>query len=165
MKRNILSIVVVISMFMFPNLVQAKAAKISEGKKVKFHYTLKVKGEVAETSYDKEPLEYTHGTSSIVPGLEKALEGLKAGDEKNVKLTPEEGYGQRDPNLFVEMPKSRLAPGVEPIRGMIIRIPTSTNQIIPAQIIEVSDDTIVANFNHPLAGHDLEFDIKVVEVK
>ncbi|MCQ2410137.1 MAG: FKBP-type peptidyl-prolyl cis-trans isomerase [Elusimicrobiaceae bacterium] len=116
---------------------------IKEGSKVKFDYTLTVEGQVADTSSGRGPLEYTHGAGHIIPGLEKELLGMKVGDKKTVKVSPEEGYGIVHEEAIRRVPK-------EAIGG--------------ADHLKVGDKEVVLDFNHPLAGKELTFDVEIKEI-
>lgn len=145
--------------------VRGEPAMISEGKTVTFHYTLTVDGQKADSSEGKDPLEYVHGQHMIVEGLESQLTGLKAGDEKTVIVAAADGYGLEDPNLLIEVPKANLGPDIDPAVGMVLQMPTEAGRPIPGIITEVKDQSIIVNFNHPLAGKELTFAIKIVDVK
>lgn len=141
------------------------AETVEAGKTVTFDYTLKVDGEVADTSEGQQPLEYVHGQGMIVPGLEEELAGMAVGEQKTVTVPAEEGYGQINPEAFIEFPKENLGAEIDPQVGMVLGVPLENGQAMPAVISEVKDETIVLNMNHPLAGKDLVFDIKIVSVK
>ena len=136
---------------------------IAKGSQVKFHFTLTVDGGELESSRSCEPLEYEHGKGRIVPGLEEALEGLTVGDKKVVTLPPDKAYGERNPKALQEVPKrvfadaDKLSPGDE-VAGQ------SGNNQLRAVVKEVKDEVLVLDFNHPLAGRTLEFDVEIVEV-
>ena len=127
---------------------------IKEGSSVKFDYTLYVEGEVADTSEGKEPLQYTHGTGMIIPGLEAQLDGLKAGDEKKVIVAPEDAYGVVNPQAIVEIPKSNLGEGLDPTVGMVLQMQTKDGQTLNGVVNEIKEEALVMNFNHPLAGKE-----------
>lgn len=145
--------------------LKAEDAVIEEGKSVKFDYTLKVEEQLVDKSEGRGPLEYVHGKNMIVKGLEKELVGLKVGDKKVVTVTPEEGYGAVDPNAIVEFPKEKLAIDQEVKVGMVLTLPTESGKKYSGVVIEVKEETFVINFNHPLAGRELVFDVEIVEVK
>ncbi len=138
---------------------------ITKGKSVAFDYTLTVDGQVIDSSSGKQPLQYVHGSGAIIPGLEKQLEGLKVGDEKSVTVAPQDGYGMLDPNGFREVPKTNLPPNVTPKAGMVLEMKSSQGQTFPAMIAEVKAESVVLNFNHPLAGKELHFLVKIVDIK
>lgn len=141
------------------------ADMIENGKTVKFHYTLTVQGEVVDSSDGKTPLEYTHGEKMIIPGLEKELAGLKPGDTKKVTVKADDGYGQIDPNAYVEFPKNNFLEGQEPQVGMVVQIPTKDGQRLAGVVSELKENTVLINFNHPLAGEELLFDVTIVSVE
>ncbi len=138
---------------------------IAKDKIVKFDYTLTVEGKVVDTSEGKEPLQYTQGQSMLIPGLEKQMEGLKAGDERTLVVAPEEAYGVVDPKLVIEVAKDNIDPALKAEKGMVIQMQSQEGQPIPGIIEEVKDTGLVVNFNHPLAGKELSFKIKVIEIK
>jgi len=138
---------------------------IKDGSKVFFDYTLTVDGEVVDSSEGREPLEYTQGQNQIVTGLEKALLGLKAGDEKTVTVSPEEGYGLIDPEALREVPKSSLPPELEPQVGMILGMQGPSGRPLPVKVSEIKEESVIMDFNHPLAGKELNFKVKVVSVE
>ncbi len=135
---------------------------VAPGVKVKMDYTLTVDGEQIETSQGEAPLEYTQGSGMIIPGLEKALEGMKVGETKKVTVKPEEGYGPVIPEMIVDLPKDKLAEGVVPEKDMILQFPTQDGNMIIGRVVEVMENDIKVDFNHPLAGKELTFDIKIV---
>jgi len=110
------------------------------------------------------PLYYLHGHANIVPGLEQALQGGKAGDSVQVSVSPEDGYGTYDESLIVELPKSELPDDVHAARGARLMV-TIRGQQRPAQITKVKLKTIVLDANHSLADKTLHFDVQVVAVR
>lgn len=136
---------------------------IQDGKKIKIHYTLTVEGEVLESSADREPLEYTQGEKQIIPGLEKGLAGMHVGDHKQITVWPEEGYGPVDPKAFLEIPKSRLPQGNIEV-GSILTTRTEAGQTLNAKVTDIRPETVLLDFNHPLAGKELLFDVEIVEI-
>ena len=142
-----------------------EVSKIENGKKVKFDYTLKVDGKEVESSVGKTPLEYVQGNHMIIPGLENQLAGLKVGDQKKVTVPAADAYGQIDPKMIIEVPKNKLAPDVKPVKGMVLQMATEAGQTVSGVITDVKADTIILDFNHPFAGQDLSFDIKIEDIK
>jgi FKBP-type peptidyl-prolyl cis-trans isomerase 2 len=143
----------------------AADATIAAGKKVKFDYTLTVDGQVVETTQGKQPLDYIHGQNQIIPGLEKQMEGMKVGDSKKIIVKPEDGYGPVMKEAFREFEKSKLPKDVEPQVGMMLELKDAEGNAYPAAISEVKEKTVMLDFNHPLAGKELSFDVKVVSVE
>ena len=146
---------------------QGKAADmaIHSGSRVAFDYTLTVDGNVVDSSEGREPLVYTQGDGKLLPGLAKRLEGLKVGDERSVELKPEEAYGNPDPAAFREIPVSQLPPNMKPAVGMMLQGQDKNGRAYPAKIAKVNKDSVLMDFNHPLAGKTLLFKIKIISVK
>lgn len=138
--------------------------KISSGAIVSIHYTLTGdNGEVLDTSEGQDPLQYQQGSGNIIPGLEKALEGRSSGDNVQVTVEPEEAYGQRNEDMIQTVSRETFAnvDKVEP--GMQFRVETERGPMI-VQVTEVQDESVVLDFNHPLAGERLHFDVNVMDV-
>ena len=136
---------------------------IQDGATVKMEYTLTDdKGKLLDTSKGKEPLTYIHGEGQIIPGLEKALKGLRAGDQKQVTVPPEEAYGPVKP--LIEVPKERIPPQAQRV-GYSLMVRNGDRPAIPVQVKEIKDKTIVLEANHPLAGMSLTFDVRVISVE
>ena len=132
---------------------------------VSIHYTLTSKdNEVLDSSEGQDPMNYLHGAGNIIPGLENALLGKAQGDELNVVVSPEEGYGAHDEDLLQTVPRSAFE-GVEKIEvGM--RFSAETDQgPVSVIIAAVEEDTVVVDRNHPLAGEELHFAVKIVAVR
>ncbi len=146
-------------------LAQAEDAAVSKGKKVVFDYTLTVDNQTVETTNGKKPLTYNHAEGMLIPGLEKELEGMKAGESKKVVVKPEEGYGAVNPQLVREFEKSKLPADLKPEKGMILEMQDPQGNAYPAMISEVKENTVMLDFNHPLAGKELVFDVKIVSVE
>ena len=144
----------------------AQDVKIEKGKKVKFDYTLKIDGKEVETSAGKTPIEYTDGEATIIPGLASELEGLKVGDQKTVVVEPKDGYGEVSEDAIKEFPASAFPKDFKAEVGMVVEFQDpENNQPIPGVIWEIKEDAVKVNFNHPLAGKVLEFDVKIVDIQ
>lgn len=110
------------------------------------------------------PLEFKVGSGMVVVGFDKAVEGMEKGEEKEITLNPEEGYGQRRDELKQKIPRNALPADQEPKKGMTLVIGTPQGQQVPVNILEVNDSEITIDLNHPLAGKVLIFKIKVVDI-
>jgi FKBP-type peptidyl-prolyl cis-trans isomerase SlyD len=132
---------------------------------VSFHFTLKDDaGKVLESSVGNDPLVYLHGTSSIVPGLEEALNGRKSGEKFNVVLPPEKAYGQRDERLIQRIPKTEF-PNSERLKiGMQFQVDTKGGPMV-LTITGLDGNEVVVDGNPELAGATLHFDIEVTDVR
>jgi len=138
---------------------------IENGKKVTFHYTLTVDEQIIQTSDGKQPLAYTHGSGEIIPGLATEMEGMSEGEEKSVHVSAENAYGKVNPEAFKEVPKSSLPEGLKPEKDMTLQAQTPEGKDVLVRISEIKEDLIVIDMNHPLAGKDLTFDVKVVSIE
>ena len=139
--------------------------EISDNKLVKLHYKGTLDdGSVFDSSEGREPLEFISGVGMIIPGLEKGIKGLKVGDKKQVKVSADEAYGPVMPEAVQEVPKSQFPEDLKLEVGMQLAAqgPQGT---IPVVIKEIGDETVKVDFNHPLAGKDLTFDVEVIDVK
>ena len=139
--------------------------KVENGMFVSVHYkgTLQ-NGDVFDTSEDRNPLEVQMGAGQLSPGLEKALAGMSLNEKKVLTIEPEEAYGHVDKSLTHSVPKSDVPPEINPEVGQIVALTSPEGQQVPAQIIEVDDEKVVLDLNHPLAGETLTFDIEVVGI-
>ncbi len=140
--------------------------RIAENKVVRLDYTLRNKGgDVLDTSDGAEPLTYLHGFSQIVPGLEKELEGMEAGQGKDVVVTPEEGYGVPDPEGVFSVPRSAFPEDAKLSVGDSFIGEDDEGQALPVRVVELKEDAVVVDANHPLAGETLFFHVDVREVR
>jgi FKBP-type peptidyl-prolyl cis-trans isomerase 2 len=145
--------------------VFAQEAVVAPGKQVSIEYTLFVNNEQIETSVGDEPLTYVVGDNTVIPGLESQLNGMKVGEEKEVTVAAKDAYGDQDPKAFKEFPKDSLPKDTEPKVGMVLQATAPDGENFPAVVSEVKDDQVVLDFNHPLAGKELKFKVKVLDVK
>jgi len=122
-------------------------------------------GNIVDESDEGEPLVYLHGYEEIVPGLEKALEGKKAGDSLKVTVAPEDAYGQYDKDGVEEVPREDFPPDMELEAGGIVTATDEEGDDVDFLVKEVREKTVVVDFNHPLAGKTLHFEVTVREVR
>ncbi len=142
-------------------------SKVKEGDTVKVHYTGKLTedGSVFDSSREREPLEFTLGQGQLIPGFEKAVVGMEAGDDTTVEIASDDAYGERREDLELEVSKSDLPDNVDPQVGMQLQMQQQENgRAIPVQITAVEDEFVKLDANHPLAGKDLTFDIELLEI-
>jgi FKBP-type peptidyl-prolyl cis-trans isomerase SlyD len=138
---------------------------VRNGSIVTFEYTLSDEnGDVLQSNKGKEPVTYTHGKHEIIAGLEKGLSEMEINEERTIRVTPAEAYGAVDPQGFKEVPK-----GDVPATALAIGTPLTARgpqgEELLIHVSEVKDDTVVLDFNHPLAGKTLTFDVKVVDIE
>jgi len=164
MQKVLWCLVFSITVLLNTNPARGEEAMIEKGKVVKLNYTLTVKGQVVDSSEGREPLEYTQGEQMIIPGLENRLEGMKVGEKKTVIVGPEDAYGTVNKDAIIEVPKTQLGEDMEPQIGMMIQMQTPSGQALTGKIVEVKEDAVVVDFNHPLAGQELTFEVEVVGI-
>ena len=132
---------------------------------VKVHYTGKLAdGEVFDTSDGKEPIEFTLGQGQLISGFEKGLIDMKLNEKKTINMTKDDAYGEVNETLIQEVKKTDLPQDMEPKVGMGLVSKSPDGQEINLMVVEVKEETIVIDGNHPLAGRDLIFDLEVVEI-
>lgn len=140
-------------------------SKAKDGDTVKVHYTGTLEnGEVFDTSQEREPLEFQLGQGQLIPGFEKAVIGMSAGDSTTVDIPSDEAYGEVREDLVINVPKDQLPDDVEPKVGMQLQVNQQNGQPIPVRITEIKEDELVLDANHPLAGKNLTFEIELLEV-
>lgn len=135
---------------------------ITAGKVVSISYDLTVEGHLIKCISSQKPLRYTHGKKEILPGLEKRLKGLKVGDYKEFDLPATEGYGPENPKSILEVDKRKYSKDNHVIGKQIF---SKKHGKFMATVKAVNQNTIVLNFNHPLAGKKLHFNVTVVNVQ
>ena len=140
--------------------------KISKDRVVCMDYTIRLgNGRVVESSVGQEPLTYLHGRRQIVPGVEKAIEGLETGALLEVVVPPAEAYGDRDPTGVFVVPRAAVPTGEEIGPGMMFSASRPDGKSITFRVVEANDELVLVDTNHPLAGETLNFDVKVVNVR
>lgn len=140
-------------------------SQAKNGDKVRIHYTGKLDdGTQFDTSEGRDPLEFQLGDGGIIPGFEKAVDGMEVGESKSVTIAPEDAYGPRHEQLVQDVPKSALPDDIEPAVGMQLQSQTPDGQPMHLVVTAVSDEAITVDGNHPLAGKNLNFDIKLVDI-
>ncbi|MBT7902844.1 peptidylprolyl isomerase [Candidatus Woesearchaeota archaeon] len=144
----------------------AEENKIAEsGKQVALEYTgTLTDGSVFDSSEGKQPLKFVVGKGQVIPGFDKAVEGMKLDEEKTFTLKPEDAYGNVDPRLVHEFPTDKLPAEPAPEVGMMLMLQSPDGRQIPARIAEIKDKSVMIDLNPPLAGKELTFKVKVVEI-
>jgi FKBP-type peptidyl-prolyl cis-trans isomerase SlyD len=122
-------------------------------------------GEVIDTSQDQEPLEYLQGRGQIVPGLEQAVYGMAVGEKKDVVVAPADGYGERDPEAYEMVDRDVFPADLNLEPGMGLGMRDDEGQALVAYVAEVRPDGVVLDFNHPLAGETLHFNVQIAGLR
>jgi len=139
-----------------------------KGNIVKLEYEGRLEnGEVFDSSQHGDhshPLEFEVGSGQVIGGFDKAVTGMKEGEEKEFSIEPEDAYGMPNPNLIRKFPRKILPAGEEAQEGMVLILGTPQGQQVPAKILDLEDDEVTLDLNHPLAGKKLVFKIKLISV-
>lgn len=144
--------------------------KIEQNKVVEFCYELEVDGQIVDRTTKEKPLDYIHGTGSLLPKLEAHIEGMEPGASFDVTLSPEDGYGEVDPSRIIDLPKAAFEVNGEVredllVPGNTIPMMNSMGGVIPGVVLEVTDDTVKMDLNHQMAGKTLHFKGEVLSVR
>ncbi len=135
---------------------------VADGQVVSLDYTLRLDdGQVIDTTTGQESLEFLQGSGQIIPGLEQALYGMAVGDEKEVELAPADGYGEKNPNAFEIVPRDIFPSDMQLTQGMGLHLRDETGRVLVAYVADIRPNDVVLDFNHPLAGETLYFEVKV----
>jgi len=147
------------------SLSQEEKIVIKDGSAVSVEYTLKLNdGTTVDSNVGEDPLTYQQGNGEILPALEAALLGQAVGDTKQVTLTAEQGYGSINPEAYEEVPLDSVPENAREVGTMLVAT-TPEGQQQPIRVHEVKEETIVLDFNHPLAGQALNFDVTILAIE
>jgi FKBP-type peptidyl-prolyl cis-trans isomerase SlyD len=138
---------------------------VQDGQIVSMDYTLHVDGEIVDASEENEPLEFLQGAGNIIPGLESALYGMSIGESKRVAVMPGDGYGELDPEAFADIVRSDFPAEIPLEKGVEIEMSDQDGNPMYARIDSFDAETVKLDFNHPLAGKTLNFEVKVVALR
>lgn len=138
---------------------------VQDGVVVSMEYTLRVDGEVIDSSEGQEALQFLVGHGNIISGLEREMVGMKVGDSKDVIIAPADGYGEYDDEAFIDVPRGEFPKDMPVEEGLELSVRDDEGQSRYARIDSVEADTVRLNFNHPLAGDELHFNVKVVALR
>jgi FKBP-type peptidyl-prolyl cis-trans isomerase SlpA len=139
---------------------------IRVGSFVTLHFRLTLEdGTLVDETDKDDPLQFLIGDGTMIEGLEFALYGLRAGDKQTLAIPPETGFGFRDPAAITQMPLSDFPPGIEPVPGRIIEFNLPDGEEIPGAILEIENEQVTVDFNHPCAGHTVTFEVEVIDVR
>ncbi|EMR02359.1 FKBP-type peptidyl-prolyl cis-trans isomerase [Cesiribacter andamanensis] len=138
--------------------------KAQKGDRVRVHYTGRLQnGEVFDSSKGREPLEFEIGGGMMIAGFDKAVNGMQVGDQKTVEIPSNEAYGERREEMMINIPRAQVPADITPQVGQQLAL-NNGGQQVPVTVTEVTDEKVVLDANHPLAGKDLVFDIELVEI-
>ncbi|HBS50994.1 MAG TPA: peptidylprolyl isomerase [Rhodobacteraceae bacterium] len=141
-------------------------SQVKNGDTVKIHYTgTLTDGQTFDSSEGRDPLEFTVGSGQIIGGLDAAMPGMEVGEKKQVQVPCDEAYGQVNPEMRQDIPRSNIPDEIPLEEGIQLQMQSPDGQVMPVTVVEVKDDAVTLDANHPLAGKDLVFDVELVEIK
>ncbi|QFZ54921.1 peptidylprolyl isomerase [Oceanihabitans sp. IOP_32] len=141
-------------------------SQVKENDTVRVHYTGKLSnGQVFDSSLEREPLEVTLGQGMLIPGFEKGIIDMELNEKKTINIPCAEAYGDVQEDLMYEVKKEQLPQDMAPEVGMGLASKDEQGREVQFRVAEVKEDSIIVDANHPLAGHDLTFDLELVEIK
>lgn len=144
----------------------AQPTSVADGVVVSLEYSLHVEEELVESTADEGPIEFLQGYSEIIPGLEQALYGLQVGDEREVIVEPEDGYGEYDGEAFEQVPLDIFPEDMDLSLGMPVELyDEEEDETVEGFIAEIRTDSVLVDLNHPLAGETLTFQVRVVGLR
>ena len=132
---------------------------------VSMEYTLQVDGEEIDSSKGQDPLQFLAGHGNIISGLEREMIGMKVGESKDVVIQPADGYGEYDDEAYMDVPRTEFPQDMPVEEGLELSVRDDQGQSRYARIDGIEGDTVTLNFNHPLAGDELHFNVKIVELR
>ncbi|NPV77898.1 MAG: peptidylprolyl isomerase [Anaerolineae bacterium] len=139
--------------------------KIEDDVVVSLDYTLFIDGQEVDSSKDTGPIHFIQGLGNIIPGLENELYDMTVGDEKSLDIKAEDAYGEIDEEAIIDIPRSEFPADLVLKPGAEIEIESQEGERYAAIILEATDEKVVLDFNHPLAGKNLVFEIKIVGLR
>ena len=141
-------------------------AVIGPGARVTLHFSLSLEdGSLVDSNFDGDAPTFTVGDGSLLPGFERALFGLRAGDRECFRIPPEDAFGQPNASNRQEVPRGQFAPDMDLEPGLVVSFADAAGGELPGVISEVGDERVVVDFNHPLAGRTLSFEVAIHRVE
>ena len=139
--------------------------QVKSGDTVRIHYTGTLHdGTTIDSSEGRDPLEFQVGSGQIIPGLDKAIPGMEVGEKKTVNVPCDEAYGPVDPQMRQAVPREGIPADIPLDLGTRLQMQTQQGQVTPVTVVEVTDEQVMLDANHPLAGQDLTFAIELVQI-
>lgn len=137
---------------------------IGPGKTVTLHFAIKLEdGQIVDSTFDKAPATFTVGDGNLLEGFEKALFGLEEGMKQTLRILPEHAFGMPNPSNIQSLPRSQFE-GLELEQGLVVSFSDPGNGELPGVIAEFNDKLVSVDFNHPLAGKKLDFEVEILKV-
>lgn len=143
----------------------AKPNTVADDVVVTLKYTLTVDGEIVDSANESDPIEFLQGAGEVISGLEAGIHGLKVGESRKITIKPADGYGEIDKEAYVTIPRDEFPSEIPLEIGIEIDVRDEDDEVMTATIAEVTNTTVTLDFNHPLAGKTLHFDVTVLELR
>lgn len=132
---------------------------------VKVHYTGMLEdGTVFDSSFDREPLEFTIGEGMVIPGFEKGIIGMDVGETKEISVPPEEAYGEYREDMIIPVARQNIPPHINPEPGMVLQLHDPRGGVTFVRVLDMDENVVRLDANHPLAGKELHFKVKLMEI-
>jgi FKBP-type peptidyl-prolyl cis-trans isomerase 2 len=139
--------------------------QVKKGDTVKVHYHGKLNdGSTFDSSAGREPLEFEVGGGMVIPGFDDGVTGMTVGEKKTITIPADQAYGPKQEEMIMEFPRDRFPADMVPEVGMQLNMSNGSGQNFPVLIVEVKEESVMLDANHPLAGEDLTFDLELVEI-
>jgi FKBP-type peptidyl-prolyl cis-trans isomerase SlpA len=134
--------------------------------KVELHFSLKLAdtGELVDSTFEKKPAELVIGDGNLPAAFEAVIHGMRAGERKIERIEPKDGFGQHNPSNVQRIPKDQFDPSVELSEGLVVSFQDKAKSELPGVVSTINDTMVTVDFNHPLAGRDLEFEVEILSV-
>lgn len=139
--------------------------QVKSGDTVKVHYHGRLTdGTTFDSSEGRDPLEFQVGSGQVIKGFDDGVSGMEVGEKKTIQIPVEEAYGEKNEDMVVQFPRANFPPDLNPEVGMQLTMTNNEGHAIPVVIIDVKEDMVILDANHPLAGQDLIFDLELVSI-
>ena len=142
-----------------------EAQGITEGSKVVMDYVLAINGKIVDSSKKSGALHYIHGGGTLIKGLESKLDGMKIGEERNIIVPARQAYGDFNKEAVKAVPRDVLPDDFKFEVGQVVQLNSKSGEKIPVRVVKIEDNQIIFDFNHPLAGQDLQYRVKIVDIQ
>lgn len=139
---------------------------IAEGMVVTLHFSLTLKGgDVIDSTFDEEPATFTVGDGNLLAGFEESVLGLSSGAKELFVIPPEKGFGQHNPSNIQVIARDQFDKSIELEKGLMLSFADAQNAELPGVVSDFNDKEVTVDFNHPLAGKDIEFEVEILSVE
>jgi FKBP-type peptidyl-prolyl cis-trans isomerase SlpA len=139
---------------------------IGPGTRITLHFALQLdNGDIVDSNFERDPAVFKVGDGNLLPGFEKALFGMMEGEHKTLMVKPEDGFGQRNPNNIQEIARSQFSPDLELSEGLMLSFADAQKTELPGVVQRFDDEVVVIDFNHPLAGRSILFEVSILKIE